>query len=98
MILHRAKIILQVSLELVMLGLLSLAEMDAWIRVLAGIAGIIVAALTSVTMTQKILLWRSEYELKKLEVKEKREKVRRYFEEKYNDNQSAMKVSKANEK
>lgn len=94
MILHRVKIIIQVSLELIMLGLLSLAEMDAWIRVLAGIAGIIVAALTVVTMTQKIMLWKSEYAMKKLELKEKEEKVRRYFEEKY-DAPGAMVISKS---
>lgn len=98
MIAHRLKIIIQVSLELVMLGLLSLAEMDAWIRVLAGIAGIIVAVLTVVTLTQKIMLWKSEYALKKLELKEKEEKVRRYFEERYGEGQSSMRITKVNKK
>jgi hypothetical protein len=97
MIMHRVKTILQVSLELVMLGLLSLAEMDAWIRVLAGIAGLIVAVMTVISLSQKIRLWRTEYEFKKLELKEKQEKVRRYFEEKYTDNQQTMRVSKVNE-
>lgn len=81
----RIKLYAQAAIEGTILAWITLADVDAFIRVSAGSVTLVLTLLTIYKVLQRIRTGKIEYEQKKLELQMKQEQVRRYFEQKYNE-------------
>lgn len=71
----------------VSVGLLfvSLTEIDLWIRISSGVIGASVGIVTLLSIIQRMQINAIDRKIKKLDMKMREEKTRRYFESKYSD-------------
>lgn len=81
---QKAGVYVQSAIETTALLYLSLADIDAFTRVVAGVVGVLLGLLTAVKILQRIRSNHVQYLRDRLDLKMKDEEVRRFFENKYN--------------
>lgn len=74
---------LNIAIDLIILGFASLAEVDAELRVIAIAVGLILTVFTIVKVYHQIQEKKINNAFRKVELKEKEEQVRRFFELNY---------------
>lgn len=77
------KLYLSALAEISLVIIAAIADIDLYLRIVTGAAGIILAILTGIKFVQDIKRNRFELKLKKLELQKLDEEFRRYMEEKH---------------
>jgi hypothetical protein len=75
-------------LETVILGFVSLADLDIYLRIAAGFVGIALSILTGLKIYQQIMKDRIQTDILHSERRIKEEEERRFFENKYQSGQT----------